>query len=195
MLHAAASLLSLSQLFTSSSTACQVTTGGTCVTDGAGNYGNNERCTITAQVALTLSTTGTFSTESYWDSLTISGVRYSGSSGPRNIQMTAGQTFRWSSDGSVARTGWTVCGTPAVPPSPQPMPPPLPPPPPRPIVVNNLGADCWIGCSGVQGACPGFCGADGACCKVGAVGSPAACGSGTQGCPNIHCCVAATPMP
>ena len=41
---------------------CSTTNGGTCITDGSGNYGNNERCTITADTAMTL-TVIAFNTE------------------------------------------------------------------------------------------------------------------------------------
>ena len=37
---------------TSGAEYCQFTNNGACVTDGVGNYGNNERCTITANVDL-----------------------------------------------------------------------------------------------------------------------------------------------
>jgi hypothetical protein len=46
----------------SGSSYCQITHGGTCVTDGEGDYDNNERCTVRAEVALLASAQGGFST-------------------------------------------------------------------------------------------------------------------------------------
>ena len=37
---------------TSGTSYCSTTNGGTCVTDGPGNYGNYERCTIVANSAM-----------------------------------------------------------------------------------------------------------------------------------------------
>jgi len=60
----------------------------------------------------------------------------------------------------------------------------------------NAGMDCWVQCSNRQGFCLSlYCGMGGACCKQGFLGSPAACGSGTLGCNEKHCCVAAVPNP
>ena len=80
---------------------------------------------------------------------------------------------------------------PRSPPPPSPLPPP--PPPPRATQVSNLNQECWGGCVGQQGACPGYCGADGACCRQGWAGAPIACGGGSLGCPSNHCCVAQMP--
>ena len=55
----------------SGSSYCQLTQGGTCVTDGEGDYGNNEECTVRAEVALLASAHGDFSTETSWDRVTI----------------------------------------------------------------------------------------------------------------------------
>ena len=56
--------------------------------------------------------------------------RFSGTNGPTNIAMTAGQTMTWYTDGSVIRGGFTICATtsrllfpPPPPPSPSPPPP------------------------------------------------------------------------
>ena len=89
---------------------CSVNFDGTCVTDGSGNYGNSERCTITANTAVTLSTTE-FSTESCCDRITVGGLSYKGSSGPSGVSMSAGETMTWYTDGSVTNTGFTICGT------------------------------------------------------------------------------------
>ena len=82
---------------TAGSSYCSVTTGGTCVTDGVGLHSNNERCTMTASVAL-LATSTYFSTEAGWDYITIGTTRYSGTSGPSGVAMAAGETMTWYAD-------------------------------------------------------------------------------------------------
>lgn len=85
---------------------CQLS--GACVTDGPGNYGNNEECTVEVLQTGLLSATE-FYTESGYDYLTIGGTRYQDTSGPSNLPVTAGTPFSWRSDGSVTYPGWTVC--------------------------------------------------------------------------------------
>jgi len=69
------------------------------------NYGNNEACTINAfEVDMTVEA---FSTESRYDYLTVGGTRYSGSSGPASGMFSG--TISWSSDYSVAQSGWKLC--------------------------------------------------------------------------------------
>ena len=63
-----------------------------CVTDGAGDYGNDERCTVRAEVAIVVSAHG-FSTESGYDKVTIGGTVYSGTNGPASVLMSAGATL------------------------------------------------------------------------------------------------------
>ena len=110
-----------------------------CITDGVGNHGNNERCTITAMSGFVITATD-FSTESCCDYMRwtrtnpVSTVSYRGTSGPMGVQVSAGDTFFWTSDYSVARGGFTVCGMvqPPSPPATPPIPPSLPPVPPSP---------------------------------------------------------------
>lgn len=73
----------------SGSSSCEVTQGGTCVTDGADDNGNDERCTVRAELAMIVSAKG-FSTESGYDRVTIGGTRYSGTNGPASVSMSAG---------------------------------------------------------------------------------------------------------
>jgi hypothetical protein len=104
-----------------------------CITDGTDSYRHQERCTVRATQALSVSASGSSHTESYHDWITIGGTRYSGTSGPSNVIMAAGQTLHWHTDGSQTRSGWTICATPspATPsPSPQPSLPLLSPSPP-----------------------------------------------------------------
>ena len=71
--------------------------------------------------------------------------------------------------------------------------PPAPParPPVSPDSVRNLGADCFRPCDQKAGACRSFCGVSGACCRKG-WGEALhidACGGGTEGCEDLHCCI------
>jgi hypothetical protein len=92
------------------------------------------------------------------------------------------------------------------PPAPSPRPPVLqkagllaqtfpPAPPARPPVstdsVRNLGADCFRPCDKKAGACRSFCGVSEACCRKGwgAALRIDACGGGTEGCEDLHCCI------
>jgi len=73
------------------------------------NYANNEACSITINNPGSLSYVG-FATEACCDHLTVSGVpAYSGSQGPTNLDVSAGQTINWRSDVSVVNTGWHIC--------------------------------------------------------------------------------------
>ena len=107
---------------------CQLTNGGTCVTDGVGAHGNNERCYVRALTSLYATATD-FQTERYYDMITIGGSTFMGTAGPANVQMAAGATISWYSDWSVTRGGFTICGTmtPLAIPAPPPPPPPSPP--------------------------------------------------------------------
>ena len=73
--------------------ACEVINGGACVTDGAGQHSNNERCTFTnvAGASLIISTYH-FNVETGWDKIQMGGVTYSDPLGP---QRTCHRT--WSS--------------------------------------------------------------------------------------------------
>lgn len=85
--------------------------------------------------------------------ITLAGTRYSGTNGPTNVQMTAGDTLSWLADYSAVAGGFEICGSTGLaplappfvlsPPSPSPPPPagasppppdPLPPPTPAPAV-------------------------------------------------------------
>lgn len=59
-------------------------------------------------------------------------------------------------------------------------------------IVANENGDCYGACGSKNGACSGFCGTNGACCRVGRGSSLADCGFGTRGCPDMHCCKAAS---
>ena len=112
-------------------------TNDQCITDGYGNYANNEAATITSRTYClrsghhnfdslshpllplflhlavnggTLYAIGSFSTESGYDYLTIKGLRHEGTASfPTNIVLNAGEQFTWRTDGSVTRGGFTLC--------------------------------------------------------------------------------------
>ena len=90
----------------SGSAFCHVSADGMCVTDGVGDHAANEHCVMmAAQPLFALASTGQFGTyfftETYFDYVTIGGNRYSGTSGPENVNLAAGETFSWDSDVSV----------------------------------------------------------------------------------------------
>ena len=93
---------------------CQIDANG-CATDGAGEHGNDEECTVQVNQAGYLTATE-FETESSYDYVTIDGTRYEGLIGPHGVVVSAGSTFQWQSDGSGNNAGWTICfGRPARP--------------------------------------------------------------------------------
>lgn len=57
--------------------------------------------------------------------------------------------------------------------------------------LQNENANCWNACGRIGGACPGFCGAAGACCRRGmGIGDILeVCDGGNAGCAGMHCCV------
>ena len=89
------------------SNVCQMS-GNNCVTDGAGSYGSSERCTITALQPLYIKVTE-FCTESTFDRLSTTMTSYSGESGPHRVYMSAGDTMTWTTDGSIQKSGFTIC--------------------------------------------------------------------------------------
>ena len=87
------------------------------MTDGDGNYGDNEWCTVRAEVDMLVSARAGFSTESQHDRVTLGGTRYSGTSGPTSVAVGAGETLHWQSDYSEVGDGFVICGVALVPPS------------------------------------------------------------------------------
>jgi len=91
-----------------------VVTGSGCEEDGncvqsnnhPGNYGNDEGCTIELAGSVSI-TVEAFRTESRYDTLTMGGRRYSGSSGPASGSYTG--SIEWASDYSVTNSGWRLC--------------------------------------------------------------------------------------
>jgi hypothetical protein len=108
-------------LFTVTSGACTVASDATCFRSPnyPSNYDNNHLCTITvtAHEEVTLSVTA-FDVEAdsncFWDSLTVNGMKYCGTSGPEGVRVAAGSTMYFASDeasdNSVVRSGFEICG-------------------------------------------------------------------------------------
>jgi hypothetical protein len=64
-----------SDLLTVIAGTCELTNDGTCVTDGPGDHGNGERCSMRAEATLSLSGI-TFNTQSGFDYVTIGSTRF-----------------------------------------------------------------------------------------------------------------------
>ena len=60
-------------------------------------------------------------------------------------------------------------------------------------LVDHHNEECWKPCNSADGACPGFCGERGACCREGFDHARPECGSGRLGCSGNHCCVLSEP--
>jgi hypothetical protein len=50
-----------------------------------------------------------FDTEDGYDFLTVSGVGYSGTSGPEGVSIESGDILEWESDSSVVASGFVIC--------------------------------------------------------------------------------------
>ena len=82
--------------------------GRSCITDGGDQYGNNENCGFTLNVASEVVAVGAFDLETCCDHLHGNGVDMEWSSGDRK-EYGAQSVFTWQTDGSVTRDGWTLC--------------------------------------------------------------------------------------
>ena len=78
------------------------------MTDGPGDYGNDERCEVEALRPLTV-TASQYDNENYYDYVTINGAQYRFSFPPQGVFMNESATFTWRSDGSITRAGYTLC--------------------------------------------------------------------------------------
>ena len=90
---------------------CDIVDRGRCVTDGPGDYGARERCEVEALVPLRL-TAEQYDIEERFDYVTVEGepgnsYKYKG---PKAKFMSAGEKWVWTSDGSVSRQGYKLCG-------------------------------------------------------------------------------------
>ena len=118
---------------------------GQCITDGVGSHGNNEHCTFRANTFMYVMTTY-FEVEYIWDFLEIGGVRYTGSFGPTNVLLEAGDSGRWFADQWISYGGFTLCGQTSLFDVPRAPPPSLPPSPIAPVPSGQA----WTILSGAQ---------------------------------------------
>merc|ERR1712232_241723 len=92
---------------------CSFDVGGECIRSPnfPENYGNNEACEIGVNPSRWTSSSlvaNSFDTEARWDTLTVNGQRYSGSTVTFNGVVPT-RSILWTSDGSVVRSGWSIC--------------------------------------------------------------------------------------
>ena len=102
-----------------------------CVTDGFGDYGNNERCTWMATVDIYVTATE-YVVENFFDYLAIGHEEYHITGhGPEHVLVRAGQTMSWHSDApwldSGVADGFNLCSSLTAPPPSPPTSPPFPP--------------------------------------------------------------------
>jgi len=99
------------------------------------NYGSNEECTVKlfGDIPLIMES---FATEIRFDTLTVGGVQYDGTTGPPSGSYTG--TISWASDRSFDAAGWKMCRTDR--PS-APTPPPTPAPPPGSWKISGTGCE------------------------------------------------------
>jgi hypothetical protein len=93
---------------------CTVANSATCFRSPnyPSNYTNTQQCIITAREDVTLSVEA-FNVEGPncgWDSLTVNGNQYCGTTGPGGVQVAAGSTITFTSDSSVTSYGFEICG-------------------------------------------------------------------------------------
>ena len=85
---------------------------GDCVSSNnyPSNHGNSESCEIRMLQDASLSVGATFSLETCCDHLMIQGLDVE-SSDAVPATLSSGETFTWSTDGSVTSEGWQICFT------------------------------------------------------------------------------------
>ena len=96
----------------SGSQSCEIVDGGRCVTDGYGDYGDNENCEVQAVQTLIM-TTEQYDVEETHDFVTVKGKEYkrTGSTqGPDHVYIEPGDTWTWKSDSCYRRSGFKICG-------------------------------------------------------------------------------------
>lgn len=101
---------------TATSTASLWQVEGPCGVSGAcaespnfpDEYGLNERCTLTVPEGTSVTVTS-FSTEEFYDRLTINGEKYSGAQGLVGQSFVVSSPIQWRSDESNTGPGWQIC--------------------------------------------------------------------------------------
>jgi len=104
---------------------CEITDNESCVTDGDGSYGNNEKCVYTARQDVIIYSDGVFETEigsekaygNVYDYIQIGTRKYytsynEGTAFPEKISLKKGETLKWVSDIVTEAEGYKICGRP-----------------------------------------------------------------------------------
>ena len=86
---------------------CEIVDGGRCVTDGPGNYGNNEHCEVFALRPLHV-TAEYYHIEKSNDYVTINDIQFKRSR-PIAVFMNEGNIWSWDSDSTITRQGYKLC--------------------------------------------------------------------------------------
>ena len=107
------------------------------MSDGSGNYGNNENCVVQANADFVVSARA-FAVDVH-DRITIHGSQQRRpANAPTGVTMSSGDKLYWSSDGSVVASGFEICATIPVP---MPMAPPNPPSTPFGAIFYSFDTD------------------------------------------------------
>ena len=93
---------------TSGSSYCEKVDDGRCVTDGDGEYGNDENCEVKALKPLVMSAEQ-YDVEQTHDFITVNGEEYH-NTGPNQVTMRTGDKWTWKSDSDTTRDGFKICG-------------------------------------------------------------------------------------
>ena len=141
-------------VFTSTTGTCTIV--GNCVRSPNyhGNYENSDACTITMAADTLLSVTAfkvEYSSSCAYDYVrvrvspaTSGSTKYCGvggpSDGPNGVVAMASYGITWSTDYSLAKTGWEICGVANESPPPSPPPPSPSPPPSSPSSLTSVTA-------------------------------------------------------
>lgn len=90
---------------------CYTTTSGTCFTDGPGNHGNSEGCTIMVNTPTTLTVSGTLSLQRNLDYFTVgtSTARLDTTTELNGLAIAPQTPIFWRSSASVTNAGYTIC--------------------------------------------------------------------------------------
>eukprot|EP00035_Acanthoeca_spectabilis_P026761 m.464119 g.464119 ORF g.464119 m.464119 type:complete len:960 (+) comp23345_c0_seq1:126-3005(+) len=92
---------------------CYTTNGGTCITDGPGNFQNNERCTIAVHRSITLAVHNlTLTSDDSFGILFQNGTSVSGLQTPlqlNTVEVNAGDILTWTAGQSGTQDGFVLC--------------------------------------------------------------------------------------